>query len=144
VRLGTYVSDARAPPAAQVAQRRIQLDPRDEPEMGERVPYVVVHDPNCARTRLVDIARRPEALIFAAEAGGVRLQLNAPYYILKRILPAMDRVFSLLGVDVGLWSLFEKRPNPSAPARTLDSSLRRVLLACPTLVALAAVGTGCR
>ncbi len=39
VRLGTYIN---APPAACVAARAAQDDPRAEPAFGERVPYVVV------------------------------------------------------------------------------------------------------
>jgi DNA polymerase zeta len=39
VRLGTYIN---APPAACVAARAAQEDPRAEPAFGERVPYVVV------------------------------------------------------------------------------------------------------
>ena len=39
MRLGTYIN---APPAACVAARAAQEDPRAEPAFGERVPYVVV------------------------------------------------------------------------------------------------------
>jgi DNA polymerase elongation subunit (family B) len=31
------------------------------------------------------------------------LRLNARYYINKVVLPALDRVFSLVGVNVRLW-----------------------------------------
>ena len=31
------------------------------------------------------------------------LRLNASYYITKQILPPLDRVFALIGVDVRKW-----------------------------------------
>ena len=31
------------------------------------------------------------------------LRLNGEYYVTKQILPALDRVFSLVGVDVTKW-----------------------------------------
>ena len=31
------------------------------------------------------------------------LRLNGTYYITKQILPALDRVFALMGVDVFCW-----------------------------------------
>lgn len=66
VRLGTYASDGNAPPAAQVAMQRQRLDPADQAEMGERVPFVVVHSPNDPMAKLRESARRPEALLFQA------------------------------------------------------------------------------
>lgn len=50
---------------------------------------------------------------------GRSLELNAPYYILKRILPAVDRAFALLGVDVFGWYRLEAR-------RTLRPAIDRL------------------
>ncbi len=65
-----------------------------EPRFGERVPYVVVHGPPAAR--LIDVVVPPRALV---ESGG-RLRLNAVYYITRAIIPALDRVLSLVGADI--------------------------------------------
>ena len=72
---------------------------RAEPRFGERVPYVVVYGEPGAR--LYDMVVPPRALV---ESGG-RLRLHALYYITKNIIPALDRVLSLMGADikVGGW-----------------------------------------
>jgi DNA polymerase zeta len=63
------------------------------------VPYVVVYGEPGAR--LYDMVVPPRALV---ESGG-RLRLHALYYITKNIIPALDRVLSLMGADikVGGW-----------------------------------------
>jgi len=71
-------------------------DRRSEPRVGERVPYVVVRGmPGTPLFRLIhqplDVLNNP------------RLRLNATYYITKLVLPALDRVMSLQGVDVFSW-----------------------------------------
>lgn len=91
VRLGTY---AAKPPAALVAERAMRADPRAEPRFNERVPYVVVSGEPGAR--LLDMAVAPRALV---ESGG-RLRLNALYYITRQVIPALDRVLSLVGADI--------------------------------------------
>lgn len=67
---------------------------RAEPRFGERVPYVVVHGEPGAR--LYDMVVPPCALV---EAGG-RLRLHGVYYVTKAIIPALDRVLSLVGADL--------------------------------------------
>ena len=42
VRLGTYKSEESAPPGAQVARHRQQIDPNDKAQTGERIPFIVV------------------------------------------------------------------------------------------------------
>lgn len=87
--------------------------------------FVVVHGQPGAR--LVDCVVHPQA--FLAAAG--RLQLHGQYYITKQILPALDRLFSLLGVDVHEWFedmakpqrlLPHKRPLSMLPSRTPHTS----------------------
>ena len=95
VRLGTYSAKlAHQPPAAIVACRAMAADPRAEPRFGERVPYVVVHGEPGAR--LYDMVVPPRALV----EGGGRLRLHGLYYITRQILPALDRVLSLVGADI--------------------------------------------
>jgi DNA polymerase zeta len=58
VRLGTYSDKGAPPPGAMVAARRRAVDPNDEPQYGDRIPYVItVGEPN---TRLADRAVPPE------------------------------------------------------------------------------------
>ena len=58
VRLGTYSDRGAPPPGAMVAARRRAVDPNDEPQYGDRIPYVItVGEPN---TRLADRAVTPE------------------------------------------------------------------------------------
>lgn len=47
---------------------------------------------------LCDVCTRPEDILEDAS-----LRLNGVYYITKLILPALNRAFSLLGVDVWQW-----------------------------------------
>ena len=71
-------------------------DPRSEPRIGERVPYIVVY--GTPGQPLIQLVRRPEALL-----GNPGLRLNGVYYITKQLVPALDRCLSLLGVDVMQW-----------------------------------------
>lgn len=58
VRLGTYSDKGAPPPGAMVAARRRAVDPNDEPQYGDRVPYVItVGEPD---SRLADRAVPPE------------------------------------------------------------------------------------
>ena len=66
---------------------------------------MVVHGQPDAR--LVDCVVHPHALVAATG----RLRLHGHYYIVKQILPALNRLFSLLGVDVFSW--FNEMPKPT-------------------------------
>lgn len=91
-----------------------------------QVRFVVVHGEPGAR--LVDCVVHPQAFL----AAGGRLQLHGQYYITKQILPALDRLFSLLGVDVHEWFgamakpqrlLPHKRPLCMLPSRATPAAL---------------------
>lgn len=124
VRLGTYSSrdSSLLPPAAIVATKAMRTDPRAEPRYGDRIPYVVIHGQPGAR--LVDIVVDPLELM----AVGSPYRLNDLYYITKQIIPALQRVFGLIGADLNKWFLemprqvreaFGKRPIfASNPQRT--------------------------
>ncbi|KAL0083348.1 hypothetical protein F4703DRAFT_1861654 [Phycomyces blakesleeanus] len=96
VRLGTYTEQS-LPPGAQVAYKRMEQDPRAEPQYGHRVPYVVIYrdGPNA---KLNEQVVHPEELL-----SDNSLRLNAEYYILKQIIPPLSRVFNLIGVDIKGW-----------------------------------------
>ncbi|KAG0225642.1 DNA polymerase zeta, partial [Actinomortierella wolfii] len=101
VRLGSYSENGVPPPGAIVSARRMELDPRAEPQYKERVPYVVVYgDPGA---RLTDQVVEPKELLRNPE-----LQLNGLYYITKQIIPSLERILQLAGADVRAW--FESMP----------------------------------
>ena len=47
---------------------------------------------------LIQLVRRPEEVL-----RDPTLRLNATYYITRQIIPALNRVFSLMGVDTNQW-----------------------------------------
>ncbi|KAJ1891832.1 DNA polymerase zeta, partial [Kickxella alabastrina] len=96
VRLGTY-SKSTLPAHAKVAADGIKADARAEPKFGERVPYVVVSKGR--DSRLTDQVVRSQILLRQPE-----LRLDYQYYIDRQIVPALDRVLSLVGVDVRMWA----------------------------------------
>ncbi|KAF9292312.1 DNA polymerase zeta [Mortierella alpina] len=101
VRMGGYSEKGVPPPGAIVSARRMELDPRSEPQYGERVPYVVVYgDPGA---RLTDQVVEPKELLKNKD-----LRLNGEYYIRKHIIPSMERIFQLAGADVKSW--YEEMP----------------------------------
>ncbi|CAO3569276.1 unnamed protein product [Mortierella alpina] len=101
VRMGGYSLKGVPPPGAVVSARRMELDPRSEPQYGERVPYVVVYgDPGA---RLTDQVVEPKELLKNKD-----LRLNGEYYIRKHIIPSMERIFQLAGADVKSW--YEEMP----------------------------------
>lgn len=105
VRLGTYRTSASSlPPAAIVATKAMRIDPRAEPRYAERVPYVVIHGEPGAR--LADVVVDPLNLL----ATDSPYRLNDLYYIHKQIIPALQRVFGLVGADLHQW--FSDMPRP--------------------------------
>ncbi len=97
VRVTLFSDRAPPPPAALVSYKMMAHDPRAEPRYGERVPYVVVFgDPNA---RLSDLVISPETMLQSS----TKYILNSIYYITKQIIPALSRVFNLVGVDVKSW-----------------------------------------
>ncbi|KAL0387485.1 UNVERIFIED_CONTAM: DNA polymerase zeta catalytic subunit [Sesamum radiatum] len=109
VRLGTYSARASSlPPAAIVASKSMRADPRAEPRYAERIPYVVVHGEPGAR--LVDLVVDPYELLVINSP----FRLNDIYYIRKQIIPALQRVFGLVGADLNQWFLDMPRPGREA------------------------------
>ncbi|KAJ2077272.1 DNA polymerase zeta, partial [Coemansia sp. RSA 988] len=94
-RIHTY-SGRTLPPHAKVAADGMMRDPQVEPEHGERVPYLVVS--GSRRSRLIDQVVSPGALVAQPH-----LRPNFQYYIDKQLLPALDRILTLVGVDVRAW-----------------------------------------
>lgn len=96
VKLGTY-SDKGVPPAgALISMRRMLDDPRAEPQYGERVPYVVIA--GAPGARLIDRCVAPDVLLHNDQN-----ELDAEYYILKNLIPPLERIFNLVGANVRQW-----------------------------------------
>ena len=104
VKLGTYADKGPPPPGALISCRRMLVDPRTEPQYGERVPYVVVT--GAPGARLIDRCVAPETLL--SEDGGDHAELDADYYIMKTLIPPLERIFNLVGANVRLW--YEEMP----------------------------------
>uniref|UniRef100_H2ZKD5 DNA polymerase zeta catalytic subunit n=1 Tax=Ciona savignyi TaxID=51511 RepID=H2ZKD5_CIOSA len=91
-----YYKPGAIVPALVLARKMVAMDKRSEPRVGERVPYVIVH--GAPGTPLYQLCHPPQDLL-----GDLGLRLNGTYYITKMVLPALDRMMSLLGVDVFQW-----------------------------------------
>ncbi|KAI5357435.1 Putative DNA-directed DNA polymerase, family B, exonuclease domain, ribonuclease H-like superfamily [Septoria linicola] len=96
VKLGTYADKGPPPPGALIATRRMLKDPRQEPQYGERVPYVVIA--GAPGARLWERCVEPEQLIRDENA-----ELDAEYYINKNLIPPLERIFNLVGANVRSW-----------------------------------------
>ena len=97
VKLGTYSSEQTLPPGARIALEAMALDPATAPAYGERVPYVVV---NTGAEQLKNMVQHPLALLHDRRP----LEINAEHYLMKHIIPSMQRLFHLVkGVDFAQW-----------------------------------------
>ncbi|KAJ3553039.1 hypothetical protein NM688_g3832 [Phlebia brevispora] len=96
VKMGTYSDKGPPPPGVAVAARRMAEDPNDEPQYGDRIPYVIIR--GSPGTRLVDRAVRPEEVLNDAHK-----YIDAPYYISRVLIPPLERIFNLVGADVRGW-----------------------------------------
>ena len=76
----------------EIAKRLRAADPRAEPRIRARVPFLVREGP--ANSRLIDLTVTPEEML-AAEG----YKLNVRYYISKRIIPTLNRCLAVFGAD---------------------------------------------
>ncbi|XP_072391181.1 DNA polymerase zeta catalytic subunit isoform X2 [Diabrotica undecimpunctata] len=83
-------------PALELTRKWTAVDRRNEPRSGERVPYVIINGP--PGLPLIRLVRSPRDLI-----NDISLKPNAQYYITRVIIPAINRCFNLLGVDLNIW-----------------------------------------
>lgn len=100
VRYGTYKNEAHLPPGAIVARRNMDKDARAEPQYRERVPYVVIFDKT--KPRIKDRCISPEEYMqsyFTSKP----LALDYEYYITRMLIPPLDRIFKLVGIETRLW-----------------------------------------
>ncbi|KAK7258870.1 hypothetical protein RIF29_24458 [Crotalaria pallida] len=120
VRLGTYSARISSlPPAAIVATKAMRVDRRAEPRYAERIPYVVVHGEPGAR--LADMVVDPLEVL----AIDSPFRINDLYYINKQIIPALQRVFGLVGADLNQWFSAMPRPIRESSAKHIFTSNSR-------------------
>ncbi|KAJ8702610.1 DNA polymerase zeta [Pleurotus ostreatus] len=108
VRMGTYSDVLPPPPGVAVAARRVLIDPNDEPQYGDRIPYVIARGP--PGSRLVERAFTPQEVLTAGK------QLDAEYYITRVLIPPLERIFNLVGADVRRW--YDEMPKPLRISQT--------------------------
>jgi len=126
------------PPGVVVAARRMVLDPNDEPQYGDRIPYVITR--STSGGRLVDRAMDPLEFVnnkysfhygisrYIANIWDSQLRLDATYYTTRVLIPPLERIFNLVGADVKQWynemprtvipELVSPRKPKAAPAPT--------------------------
>lgn len=92
-------------PALEIARRMVRKDPRLEPRVGERVPYVVVY--GSPGLRLIQLVRHPLEVL-----SDPSLRLNVHYYVTRAVGPALNRVLGLLGQDALQW--YGELPRPAS------------------------------
>ena len=83
-------------PALEIAKKRLKADPRSEPLVGERVAYMICY--GVPGLPLIQLIHEPYEILASNS-----LKINSIYYITKAIIPALQRVFSLLGLNVMSW-----------------------------------------
>ncbi|XP_071479193.1 DNA polymerase zeta catalytic subunit-like [Diadema antillarum] len=91
-----YYRPGACVPALEIAKRKLSVDRRSEPRVSERVPYVVVH--GSPGLPLIQLVRTPQEYLRDPS-----YNLNTPYYITRQIVPALNRVFGMMGVDTLGW-----------------------------------------
>lgn len=96
VRLGTYKNEKYIPPGARLSMKKVERDHRSEPQYKERVFYLVRkgHNKEILRDRCVS----PEEFLYSTS-----MELDSDYYINKVLVPPMERIFNLFGVDIKAW-----------------------------------------
>ncbi|KAG8995718.1 DNA polymerase zeta [Tulasnella sp. JGI-2019a] len=97
VKMGKYSDKGPPPPGVVVAARRLARDPRAEAQYGDRIPYVITRGE--PKQRLVDRAFEPLEVLKDRH----QYLLDASYYIEHMLIPPLERVFNLVGANVGGW-----------------------------------------
>ncbi|KAJ3512433.1 hypothetical protein NLJ89_g3521 [Agrocybe chaxingu] len=108
------------PPGVMVAARRAAVDPHDEPQYGDRIPYVIAQ--STTGVRLVDRAMDPLEFV-----NNSQIQLDAMYYITRVLIPPLERIFNLMGADVKQW--FNEIPRISVPELVSPRKVKAIELA---------------
>ena len=97
VKLGYYKSEKTMPPGAVLAKKLMEQDNQNEPQYKERVPFVVVKGKK--NDLLRDRCIPPLQYLQNMD----KFQLDSDYYIIKTLIPPLNRIFNLMGVNVDEW-----------------------------------------
>lgn len=100
VKLGHYKRENSLPPAAFLAKEIMDEDSRAEAQYKQTVRYVVVKREN-PKTLLREKAMTPSE--FMSDKKRLNLQLDMEYYILKHLIPPLNRIYNLIGIDCQPW-----------------------------------------
>lgn len=92
----SYTRRSAGPPGAVIAAQMMQEDENAAPEYGERVPYVVYYGK--PKSSIRDQAIHPLDMLKSKD-----LLLHGRYYIRKKIIPPLSRIFNLIGADIMSW-----------------------------------------
>lgn len=114
----TYKSEKTMPVGAKIATKLAGEDHRAETEYKERVPYVIAYNGD-GSSKLKDMAVTPQQFF----SDGMRL--NGDYYITHKIIPPLNRIFKLVGLDLRVW--YRDMP------RTVKVTSRQLGRSVPTL-----------
>ncbi|EJW80809.1 hypothetical protein WUBG_08282 [Wuchereria bancrofti] len=76
-----------------IAEKRKAICRRYEPEVGERVPYVIVSGE--PKSTLISCVREPDDFIFDR-----RLKINFEYYIRRQLLPSLHRALNFVPLKI--------------------------------------------
>ena len=96
-------------PALELTRRFCKFDRMRIPNIGERVPYVIIYgEPG---KPLIQSVRSPDEVLKGKwlDTEGCQkasMRPNAAYYITKVVVPALSRCLSLVGADVLSWYVF--------------------------------------
>lgn len=138
VRHGTYKNEKYLPPGAVIAKRLIKKDPRREPQYRERVPYVVIRD--SLKERVKDRSVTPEEYVESFKTLSP-MELDYEYYITRVLIPPLERIFNLMGVNVKEWYRDLPRSTKTTVMKRNDifhlaeNALRRECVNCGCMLA---------
>ncbi|EJD47779.1 hypothetical protein AURDEDRAFT_144423 [Auricularia subglabra TFB-10046 SS5] len=117
VRMGTYSADHPPPPGVMVAARQQLEDPNNEVQYADRVKYVIPQR-NVPGERLVNRSISPQEFL------QLGLDLDAEYYIERMLIPPLQRVLSLVGVDIKKWYIEMAKPQRARRKELRDGTAR--------------------
>ncbi|PVH17379.1 uncharacterized protein CXQ87_000264 [Candidozyma duobushaemuli] len=100
VRYGSYKNEKYLPPGAIIAKKNTLKDPRNEPQYRERIPYLVIRDSR--KERIKDRCVTPEEYVSSYSTDNP-LELDFEYYITRVLIPPLERIFNLIGVNIQEW-----------------------------------------
>lgn len=117
VRLGHYRSDNKStlPGAAVIALDKMAKDEGAEPQYRERVPFLIAAGP--PGSTLSERTVSPQEAVTNPD-----IHIDSDYYIKKNIMPPLERMFNLIGVNVMSW--YQEMPKPIRYSHAAASGIR--------------------